>query len=805
MSKNYTIRVYVLIAVLYVLTVYFVSHLDRSRIQVNGIVFVDDNLNGVLDSTERTIAAVGVTDGRSIVMTDNGGRYSFDFSPHDKPRFIYTILPPGYKNVDKFYSKLPRNVNLLQTNFPLIRDTSSKKDDFTIALITDIHIKGDNRALIEDLACIAELGPDFIVSDGDLVDNGEKTSDFDLYKQACSSIDIPIYNVMGNHDKPLINYEDNLGPSYYSLNYGKYHIVVFNSIDSYAVRTEWLRNDLFRFARTKDVIVFSHYTPSRELLSLFSGYRLRAWFSGHRHANIYAERNGMHDFITGSLSFGNYDLTPRGFELINVNGTTIDVANRYYGRSGSLRYLAIVTPQDGCAIGPGKNTLQASVYDTCSRKINVEYSLDGTPWKSMDISPGWNRTGEVELTPGRHSLKVRANFDDGSELEKESTFTVASEKPASPVTGRDWPMFKNGPDRLASSSEKTRPPLRLSWTSPLGGFANVSSPVTAEGLVFIGLADNEGKGRRGIYAIDAASGEIKWRHKTGASVKNAVSYYKGIVYACDLDGTLYALDAESGTLVWKTHVSDEYKKWFYCSPVVGGGGSVYLGRLQKFVSIDASTGEFKWIADTLGENSSASVSSPALGDTDVFIGFNKGGDLYALDRETGKLLWKRESDWFIGTPACVKDVIYITSDLSVFAVDARTGRDIWEYKTPSFVLSSPSVSGSKVYIGTGGDRMVALDASSGREMWSFQTGSSRMCFIPYGRTGGAVVSTPSISDGTLYFGGADGVFYALDEKTGRKLWSCDLGAPITSSPAISGNSVFITAIDGTVYGFTGSK
>jgi activator of 2-hydroxyglutaryl-CoA dehydratase len=46
---------------------------------------------------------------------------------------------------------------------------------------------------------------------------------------------------------------------------------------------------------------------------------------------------------------------------------------------------------------------------------------------------------------------------------------------------------------------------------------------------------------------------------------------------------------------------------------------------------------------------------------------------------------------------------------------------------------------------------------------------------------------------------------AVDVKTGRELWHCDLGSPIVSSAAISGNAVYVATYDGTIYAFTSTS
>ncbi|HEX8138857.1 MAG TPA: PQQ-binding-like beta-propeller repeat protein [Pyrinomonadaceae bacterium] len=64
------------------------------------------------------------------------------------------------------------------------------------------------------------------------------------------------------------------------------------------------------------------------------------------------------------------------------------------------------------------------------------------------------------------------------------------------------------------------------------------------------------------------------------------------------------------------------------------------------------------------------------------------------------------------------------------------------------------------------------------------------------QTGGAVRSSPTLSDGILYVGSSDGHLYALDAKTGAEAWRFNAGSPVTSSPAVAGGNVYLGTYDG---------
>ena len=96
------------------------------------------------------------------------------------------------------------------------------------------------------------------------------------------------------------------------------------------------------------------------------------------------------------------------------------------------------------------------------------------------------------------------------------------------------------------------------------------------------------------------------------------------------------------------------------------------------------------------------------------------------------------------------------------------------------MFSSPAIGpDGTVYVGSYDKKLYAINGKTGVKLWEFETGDK-------------VRSSPALgSDGTVYVGSHDNKLYALNGKTGIKLWEFETGGDVYSSPAISS--------DGTVY------
>ncbi len=87
-------------------------------------------------------------------------------------------------------------------------------------------------------------------------------------------------------------------------------------------------------------------------------------------------------------------------------------------------------------------------------------------------------------------------------------------------------------------------PLMERKPIPQGWDYMQSSPAVADGLVFSGTSNQK------FYAVDARTGQEKWRVEIGLYVRSSPAVVNGIVYFGDWLGKLYALDAQTGQEKW---------------------------------------------------------------------------------------------------------------------------------------------------------------------------------------------------------------------------------------------------------------
>ncbi len=335
-----------------------------------------------------------------------------------------------------------------------------------------------------------------------------------------------------------------------------------------------------------------------------------------------------------------------------------------------------------------------------------------------------------------------------------------------------------------------------------------SSPAVYDGRVFFASYDGN------VYALDAKSGEQRWRFASegerrftgrhlhgsdpaGESMPDPFDFYlssptidAGTVYIGSGDGNVYALDAASGKVRWKFHTGDVV----HASPAIANG-LVYIGSWDSyFYAIDARSGQQRWRFKTGDDHEIANQvgiqSSALIADGIVYFGC-RDSNLYALDALSGAKRWAypNKGSWVISTPIAKDGTLYFaTSDSALFnAVDAKTG--VLKYSL-SFhhwpMFSSPAIAAGSLYIGSHAGTLVAIDLDKHAVAWTFSTDGAN-------RNAGALTK----KDGDPNYGAAFSDSFYDDLVMG--VWKMLSVGAVLSSPVIERDVIYFGSTDGNVY------
>lgn len=266
-------------------------------------------------------------------------------------------------------------------------------------------------------------------------------------------------------------------------------------------------------------------------------------------------------------------------------------------------------------------------------------------------------------------------------------------------------------------------------------------------------------------------------------IKPAVAY--GKVFAASRHGQVVAFDQQTGKPVWEQNLAmfrDEHwydglaKLWREGAPARIAGGlsasyeKVFLGTENGDVyALDANTGEVIWQVKVKGEV----LARPAVDEGMVVI--NTGaGVMFALDAETGEQRWRYESEvpplslrGVSGATISSGGAIVGTASGKVAAVVLNSGQIAWEQTVAAPTGATelerlvdidvePLILGGVIYVVSFDGTLAALDIRSGRVVWKREYQSYRRI---------------SMQANNLFVVDTNSVVYALDRRSGVELWS----------------------------------
>lgn len=344
----------------------------------------------------------------------------------------------------------------------------------------------------------------------------------------------------------------------------------------------------------------------------------------------------------------------------------------------------------------------------------------------------------------------------------------------------DWPHWM-GPTRdnvwhetgIVDKFPKGGP--KKVWGVPVhGGYAG---PAVAAGKVFVmdyekkaGETDEgnfnrkETTGTERVLCVDEKSGKKMWEYKY--DVKYAISYPGGPrctptvdgehVYTLGAEGHLACLKVKDGSKVWAKELKEEYKTksplWGYAAHPLVDGDRLYT------------------------------------------LAGGEGSHVVALDKKTGKEVWKSgtESDptGFGYTPPSIIKAggtrqLIVTGPSSVKGLDPDTGKEYWKEKyeaTSGSVIMTPVVFGDYLYFGGYSKKNILIKLGKDKPTASTEWKDKKDSGVS------AVNVQPFLQDGVVYGFDDSGIMYAVELPSGKRLWE---STDVVGGKAVGSETAFI--------------
>ncbi len=512
----------------------------------------------------------------------------------------------------------------------------------------------------------------------------------------------------------------------------------------------------------------------------------------------------------------------------------------------------------------GRNDMRASRVRTSRRALIVVLAAavagavagcggsaaPAAPASRADVSGSWpvagNDIGDTRDAAGEHIIGPH----NVSRLTTAWSVTTAGSVRAPTVDG-GVVYFPDTGGKLWAVSAATGTVL---WSHEIAGYIGIAgaisrtSPAIYQNELVLGDASYQtllGYARplsgAYIFAVDKRTGHLQWRTKVdshpAAIITGSPVIYRGVVYegvssyeevlaakpgyhCCTFRGSVVALDAKTGRLLWKTYTMPEGYSggsvWGSTPAIDPARGLLYVGtgnnysapagvctapgetgcvppaagdHVDSILALDLKTGAVRWYKSTVTGDvfteACRQLSSHGCGqDFDFGSGPNlfrlpsgrqllgigqKNGIYWALDPATGAVAWKTMAGPGSG---------YGGIEFGSATDGQRVYVAIGDFYGKPYQITSASGRTST----TSGGSWAALDAATGKILW--QTADPQQA---------ADLGFVTTANGLVYAGstaqnGDD--MYVLDAATGTILWRFASGGPVVSGADVAGGSVY---------------
>lgn len=226
-------------------------------------------------------------------------------------------------------------------------------------------------------------------------------------------------------------------------------------------------------------------------------------------------------------------------------------------------------------------------------------------------------------------------------------------------------------------------------------------PVPLESIIYVSNLQGD------VYAINF-DGDIKWRYNVWndsfppTGFGNLPAVYENKVYIGGDDSIMTCLDAATGDRLWKFKVN---AGMIFGAPTIGNE-MVYFagtGMVDTFYALDVETGEVIWEKDKIRQRFTSCI---AYNDRIYIktrpVGIGDPSMLYCLNAWNGASYWKKEWKWFDSSPIMTSNGLVWISGNKLFALSPENGEELFTYSfsDPAYTgFSWPIVYGNMLFVG----------------------------------------------------------------------------------------------------------
>lgn len=312
-----------------------------------------------------------------------------------------------------------------------------------------------------------------------------------------------------------------------------------------------------------------------------------------------------------------------------------------------------------------------------------------------------------------------------------------------PIFAGDLVIQGNGLDGVAAYEKESG---QLKWRLPIENGVEPSAAVIKDRL-FVGASDGN------FYSISASSGLVQWSFATKSENLSRPLLEEGIVYFLAGNNVFYALDAATGRQLWLYSRQDTSQ-----FSIRGGSqaalsnGVLYVGFSDgSLVALNASNGSVVWEVQLNKNKRFRDVdSTPVIDGNNLYVaGYDD--KLYCVSTDKGEILWRVEGGGYSAVTVLGDKLFYPTSTGEIWALNKSSGDKVWTYKLTEGIATQLVPFKGALVFGESQGNLRFIDPGTGRLLGAMEPGRG-------------ILSTPQVDEkkSRVYFISGEANLYAID-------------------------------------------
>lgn len=572
----------------------------------------------------------------------------------------------------------------------LVLGAQAQQSCFRFAHLTDLHISPNNAQPTEDLLrSVAQLnatdGLDFVIVTGDLTEEGDRAS-LEKVKSCLDLLKMPHYTVLGNHETKWSEsgctaFAEIFGAERFKLEHKGFLFLGFNSgplmrmAYGHVVPQDirWMEEEMKKAGKEQKVILATHYPMMEgdvdnwyQVTDAVRPYNVRLFIGGHYHRDRELRYDGIPGVLVrsnlrdreGKPGYGIYEVTEDSIRVYTqrigeqpVRWAGFSLEKEYYDPQGKAEKYPDFSANQTYDKVKKEWLIQTGVGIYCSPAVGHGQVFVGddlgqlTAYRMKDGKKGWTfHTGKrIVGGPAVKDETVVVGSADGhiyglNAATGELRWKVTA---AGPVLGA---ITIDGDKAYVGASDGTFRAIQIQTGEVVWSYTGVKGYVECQPLidgdnVVFGAWDNT------LYALNKHTGKEVWKwtggltrmHFSPAAVWPVAAHRK--IFIADPKRALTAINRETGETVWRTYQSQVRES----IGISEDRERIYAKTMNdSIVCYSAVEDKPKQVWATSVGFGYEHAPSMLMEKEQTVYGSTKEGLLFALDAQSGALLWKHK-------------------------------------------------------------------------------------------------------------------------------------------------------------------